>query len=172
MRVKGLILTVLAMAVGGLLVSGCCIPSSLTDSIGQKVGSEVEKGVKKSIEENTGVKVETEDTAESSGEDLSSVPRYPDAKRTFYIKGEPIDGNISVSITYESTDDAAKIVSWYKEKMAAKGWKLTLTVAGQDGGEMISYEKGDNNTTATVNVTKSDKKTDITIMYNGAESGS
>lgn len=171
MKIKGLVLMVLALAVGGLLVSGCCIPSSLTDTIGNKVGSEVEKGVKKSIEENTGVKVETEDTAESSGEDLKSVPRYTGAKRTFYIKGEPISGNVSISITYETKDDPAKVVAWYKEKMTEKGWTVTMTVGGTDGGEMITYDKGDNNTTATVNVTKSNDKTDITIMYNGAESG-
>jgi hypothetical protein len=153
------------------LVSGCCLPSSLTSKIGDQVGKSVESGVKKSIEKNTGVKVESGDAAEASGTDLKSVPPYTGAKRTFYIKGEPVNGNISVSITYQTSDDVAKVVAWYKAKMAEKGWTVTMTVAGQDGGEMVTYDKGDKNTTATVNVTKSDSKTDITVMYNGTEAG-
>lgn len=83
----------------------------------------------------------------------------------------PIGGNIRVSITYETKDDATKVVSWYTDKMASLGWTVTLTIAGQDGGEMISYKKGETETTATVNVTKSSDITDIGIMYNGVETG-
>jgi hypothetical protein len=171
MKFKGLVLSVLVLGVGGVLLSGCCIPSGLSSKIGDQVGKSVESGVKKSIEKNTGVKVESGDSAEAAGTDLKSVPPYTGAKRTFYIKGEPVNGNISVSITYQTSDDPAKVLAFYKEKMAALGWTVSLTVAGQDGGEMVSYDKGDNNTTATVNVTKSNGKTDITVMYNGVEAG-
>lgn len=171
MKFRGLILAVLALAVGGLLLSGCCFPSGLSNKIGDEVGKSVEKGVKKSIEDKTGVKVESGDSAEASGTDLKSVPKYTGAKRTFYIKGEPVNGNISVSITYQTSDTPAKVSAFYKEKMAALGWTVTMTVAGQDGGEMVTYDKGDNNTTATVNITKGSDKTEITVMYNGTEAG-
>ncbi len=166
MKLKALLAVSLVAALGAVLVSGCCIPSSCSDKIGEQIGKQVEK----QVEENTGVDVNTEKTTEATGEDIKSVPRYPDSTRTFYIKGEPIDGNVSISITYETKDTPAKVSSWYKDKMASLGWTVSVTVAGTDGGEMITYDKGDNNTTATVNVTK-DTKTTITIMYNGAESG-
>ena len=167
MKMRALLAVSLVATLGAVLVSGCCIPSSCSDQIGQQIGKEVEK----QVEKNTGVDVNTEKTTEATGEDLKSVPRYPDATRTLYIKGEPIDGNISISITYETKDAPAKVSSWYKDKMASLGWTISMTVAGTDGGEMITYDKGDDNTTATVNVSKSDSKTAISVMYNGAASG-
>lgn len=163
MKLKAFLAVSLVATLGTVLVSGCCIPSSCSDQIGKQVEKQVEK--------NTNTNINTEKTKEATGEDLKSVPRYPDSTRTFYIKGEPVDGNISISITYETTDAPAKVSSWYKDKMASLGWTVSMTVAGQDGGEMITYDKGDNNTTATVNVSKSDSKTTISVMYNGAESG-
>ena len=160
-----------AVIAGGMLSSGCCLPSSLSDKIGDKVGDSITDSVEKNIEKETGVDVETEDTAETSGKDLQSVPRYPDSKRTFYIKGEPIDGDISISITYESTDATAKVNTWYKDKMASLGWAVGVAVGGTDGGEMITYQKNDSEITATVSVTKEGDKTGITIMYNGPEAG-
>ena len=171
MKLKAFLVVSLVAMLGVFLVSGCCCPAGLTDQIGNTIGNEVQKGVEKGIEDSTNTKIDTNKTTEATGEDLKSVPRYPDATRTLYIKGEPIDGNISVSITYETTDDAAKVVSWYKEKMAGLGWAVTLSVAGTDGGEMITYGKNNNETTATVNVSTSGEKTDIGVMYNGAEAG-
>jgi hypothetical protein len=173
MKWKGLVVVSLVAGLGVFLVSGCCCPASLTDQIGNQVSKEVQKGVEKSIEDTTGTSINTDKTKEVTGEDLKSVPRYPDSTRTLYIKGEPIDGNISVSLTYETTDDPAKVVAWYKDKMAGLGWTVTLTVAGTDGGEMITWGKNDNATTATVNVTKNSggKKTDVGIFYNGAAEG-
>lgn len=167
MRLKALLAVSLVLVLGAALISGCCIPTSCSDQLGEQIGKEVEK----KIEEESGVDVETEDTAETSGKDLESVPRYPDSKRTFYIKGEPVDGNVSISITYETSDSPSDVVAWYKEKMAGLGWTVSSTIGGTDGGEMITYDKGDNNTTATINVTKDGNKATITIMYNGVESG-
>ncbi|MFA5866753.1 MAG: hypothetical protein WC891_02140 [Actinomycetota bacterium] len=171
MKLTAVLAIGLVAALGAFLVSGCCMPSGCSDLIGQKVSDTVQKGVEKGIEDSTNTTIDTEKTTEATGEDLKSVPRYPGATRTLYIKGEPIDGNISVSINYETTDSASKVVSWYKDKMAGLGWTVSMTVSGTDGGEMITYGKNNNETTATVNVSKSGDKTDIGIMYNGAESG-
>lgn len=173
MKQKGILAVIMMAALGAFLVSGCCCPTGLTDQFGEQIGKEVQKNVEKAIEDETGTEINTDETKEVTGEDLKSVPRYPDSTRTLYIKGEPVGGNISVSLTYETTDDPAKVVAWYKDKMAGLGWSVTLTVAGTDGGEMITYGKNDNATTATVNVTKNsgNGKTDIGIFYNGAEEG-
>ncbi len=171
MKVKVLLVIGLIVAVGAVLTSGCCFPASCSDQISKQVGDQVKKGVEKGIKNSTGTTVNTNKTKEVTGEDLTSVPRYQGSTRTLYIKGAPVNGNISVSLTYETTDDAAKVVSWYKEKMAGLGWTISLTVAGQDGGEMNTYQKNDNAITATVNVTRSNNKTDIVIMYNGPEAG-
>jgi hypothetical protein len=158
-------------ALAAFLVSGCCCPSGLGDMFGEQIGKEVQKSVEKGIEDSTDTEINTDKTKETTGEDLKSVPRYPDSTRTLYIKGEPVGGMISVSLTYETEDDAATVVSWYKDKMAGLGWTLTLSAGGTDGGEMITYGKNNNETTATVNVTAGDGKTDIGIMYNGVEEG-
>ncbi len=171
MKWKMAVAVILALSLSAIAASGCCMPSGCSDLIGNQVNDAVKKGVEKGIKDSTGTTINTDKTTEASGEDLKSVPRYPGATRTLYIKGEPISGNISISISYETKDDAAKVVSWYKEKMAGLGWSVTMTVAGTDGGEMITYGKNNNETTATVNVTKSSDKTDIGVMYNGAEAG-
>ncbi len=171
MNLKAGLSIVAALALSGVMVAGCCLPSGLSSRIGDEVGKSVESNVKKSIEDSTNTKIDTTKTKEVTGEDLKSVPRYPDSTRTLYIKGEPISGNVSISLTYETKDAAAKVASWYKDKMAGLGWTVVLTVAGQDGGEMISYKKEGTETTATVNITRSSDVTDIGIMYNGAESG-
>lgn len=171
MGLKKVLAVGLPAVLGVFLVSGCCCPAGLTDQFGDQIGKEVQKSVEKSIEKNTNTEINTDKTTEATGEDLKSVPRYPGSTRTLYIKGEPVNGNISVSLTYETTDDAAKVISWYKDKMAGLGWTVTLTVAGTNGGEMITFGKNNNETTATVNVTASDGKTDIGLMYNGAEAG-
>jgi hypothetical protein len=165
------VLAIAAMVVGGIGISGCCMPSSLSDKIGEKVGDSVKEGVEKSIENETGVTIDTDDSGETSGEDLKSAPRYPKSKRTFYIKGEPIDGDVSISITYESEDDTAKVTSWYKDKMPELGWKVQVSVGGTDGGEMITYERDAGETTVTVSTSKVDDKTSITLIYNGKEAG-
>jgi hypothetical protein len=172
MKLKAFLVVSLVTVLGVFLVSGCCIPSGCTDLIGQKVGDTVQKSVEKGIKDSTGTSVNTEKTKEVTGEDLKSVPRYPDSTRTLYIKGAPVDGNISVSLTFETSDDPAKVVAWYKDKMTGLGWTVTLTVAGTDGGEMTTWGKNDNSTTATVNVSKnSNGKTDIGVFYNGVEAG-
>lgn len=171
MKLKAFLVVSLVAVLGVFLVSGCCCPAGLTDLIGNKVGDTVQKSVEKGIKDSTGTTVDTEKTTEATGEDLTSVPRYPDSTRTLYIKGEPIDGNISITITYETTDGAAKVVSWYKDKMVGLGWAVTVAVAGTDGAEMITFGKNNNEATATVNVSKSGEKTDIGIMYNGPEAG-
>ncbi len=160
---------VAALALSGVMITGCCLPSSLSSKIGDEVGKSVEKNVNKAVKDSTGI--DTTKTKEATGEDLKSVPRYPDSTRTLYIKGEPVGGNISISITYETKDAASKVVAWYKDKMAGLGWTVTLSIAAQDGGELISYKKGETETTATVNVTTANGTTNIGIMYNGAESG-
>ncbi len=171
MKLKAILAITLVAALGTFFVSGCCVPSGCSDLIGQKVGESVKKGVEKGIKDSTGTTINTDKTTEASGEDLKTVPRYPDSTRTLYIKGEVVNGNISVSINYETKDDAAKVVSWYKDKMAGLGWSVTMTVAGTDGGEMITYGKNNNETTATVNVTKTGDKTDVGVMYNGVAAG-
>lgn len=171
MKLKWGMGALVALGVCGAMVAGCCMPGAVSDKIGEQVGKSVESGVKKSIEKSTNTQIETGDTAEAKGEDLKSVPAYPGAKRTFYVKGEPIDGKISISITYETGDSLSKVSAWYKDKMAGLGWTVSMTIAGSDGGEMVTYQKDNNATTATVNVAKSNDKTGITIMYNGAESG-
>lgn len=172
---KKLLAVSLVAALAAFLVSGCCCPAGISDQFSKMVGNEVQKGVQKGIENSTNTKIDTNKKKETGGEDLKSVPKYPGSTRTLYIKGEPVNGNISVSITYETTDDAATVVSWYKDKMAGLGWTVTLTVAGTDGGEMVTYGKGGTapnyDTTATVNVTTGNGKTDIGIMYNGVEAG-
>lgn len=171
MRLKTVVAICVIAAMGAFLLSGCCMPSGCSDLIGQKAGDAVKKSVEKGIEDSTGTEINTDETKEVTGEDLKSVPRYPDSTRTLYIKGAAVNGMVSISINYKTSDDPAKVVAWYKDKMAALGWTVTLTVAGTDGGEMITYGKNNNETTATVNVTKSSDKTEIGIMYNGVEAG-
>jgi hypothetical protein len=172
MKLKGFLVVSLVAVMGVFLLSGCCCPAGITDMFSKSVSNQVQKSVEKGIKDTTGTTINTDKTKEVTGEDLKSVPRYTGSIRTLYIKGEPIDRNVSISLTYETTDDPATVSAWYKDKMAGLGWTVTLTVAGTDGGEMITYGKNDNATTATVNVTKnSNGKTDIGIFYNGVAAG-
>jgi hypothetical protein len=170
MRLKGFLAFGLVAAMGVFLVSGCCCPATLTDQIGSQIGSEVKKGVEKGIEDSTGATINTDKT-DATGEDLKSVPRYPGSTRTQYIKVPPTNGTIGITLMYETSDDPAKVIAWYKDKMAGLGWTVSSSGSVAESTETTTYSKNENATTANVTVGKPAAKTIISISYYGPEEG-
>ena len=80
----------------------------------------------------------------SSAEKLPSwVPAYPGAKvqGTFSVTGNSSEGEGG---TYSLTtpDDAAKVLSFYQDKLKAEGLTIALNTTTPDGGMLVAQDEG------------------------------
>lgn len=137
---------------------------------------------KKAVESATGVKVDEDNKnvtiTGKDGEELSisseegklpdglpdDVPVYTGTVKN-PTKLETAEG-ANYSFTVETDDDAATVVTWFKDKLAEKSWTISSTVTANETS-MLSAEKGEKNK-LVVNITKdtSSGKTQVTTINN------
>jgi ABC-type oligopeptide transport system substrate-binding subunit len=135
---------------------------------------------KKAVEKSTGVKV-NDNNSEVTVTDKNGATASMSSKEGKLPDGLPDDvpaysGTIKGSATMqtpdgtnytfsvETKDDPTTVVSWYKDKLAAKGWTISSTVASGDSA-MIGAEKGDKNKLAvTIGRDSSSDMTVITVV--------
>ncbi len=161
---KKVALAFVAITVSGLLMlslSGCCCP---TEYFSDQFGKKIEKEIKKGVEEGTQDTGEDGVTKDVEGEDLDEVPRYPDSVRTFYAKTDAA-GTLAYSIKYETSDEASKVTTWYKDEMGKKGWELSSSTSTGAGGETMVFSKNEFKENTTVTISSETGKTTIDIVY-------
>ena len=84
------------------------------------------------------------------------VPRYPGAE---VVKARPAS-EAGVSVGFTTTDDPAKVASYFADQFAAQGWATNRVDAPE--GIMVFADKGDRS--ATYGVAASEGKTQIDLL--------
>jgi hypothetical protein len=173
-------LVILVLTGIGFAVAGKFIASKF----GQKM---VTEGIKKGIEQQTGVKVDTDNGGVMTFKDNKTgsevvvgggtipsdfpkdFPIYPGSKPTGTVSGS----DKGFWLVLESSDAVATVGTWYGEQLKAKGWTIDDTMTF---GDSSTYQVTKNKLTGTVVISgnKDDKKgtTGILITLNPETSSS
>jgi hypothetical protein len=83
----------------------------------------------------------------------ADVPTYPGATNAFTMSGVN---------SFSTTDDSAKVMSFYQQQLATNGWATDSALSDQ----MVTYKK-DNRTLTLTTAPKDGGGTDVTIMIAG-----
>lgn len=143
------------MIVGGvvlLLIVAGAINRSMQKTEAEKV-IESATGGNASVNDNGEVTVRTDQGTWSSSGQLpkdfpSDVPLYPGSKVQASVAADQQQGG-GQYVGLESTDSSDKVVTWYKQQLPAKGWKLSTNFE-TGGGVMFSGTKDTRNVMVTV----------------------
>jgi hypothetical protein len=95
------------------------------------------------------VKVEnvTLNKTRPAGEMQSTIPRYPNANRTFYINNQIV----GLLMTYQTNDSAKQVIAFYKTEMQKRGYNITSNfISSDESGGLIIFTKGNDRVYVTI----------------------
>ncbi|MEY3783855.1 MAG: hypothetical protein RLZZ230_177 [Candidatus Parcubacteria bacterium] len=91
----------------------------------------------------------------------SSVPLLSDAKIGYSAVVNETEGGANFTVTYETSREITEVVTFYKEELVAKGWKIEAVVATGDGS-MLSASN-DEDESVVINVGPADGVSTVII---------
>ena len=93
----------------------------------------------------------------------SDVPAYAGTIKSSATLATEEGTNYTFEVA--TSDDAATVQSWYKDKLTSSGWTVTGTVTSGSESAMVSAKKGEkNNIVVTIGKNTSDGKTEIAVI--------
>lgn len=165
-----IIIIVLVVLFGGMYMGFRFISNKVSEKVGEKSAEKVLEGITGgNVDIKNGgedVTIKTKDGSFSTSTSLpkgfpSDFPVYDNAKVTASIASTQESGAGSY-VTFETTDSASKVSSFYKTELASNGWE---TSNESTYGDLTSFtaEKGTIQASVSISRDTSSEKTTIVV---------